>query len=394
MPRLRPRPYRGGMDPLPRTPRPSLGDALLAGFLAAVVVAEAVTEQAVQRPALHAVVGTLVMLALAWRRAFPLSVALLVVAGNLVLGLNGGELSVVFALLVIAFTVGAETEGTRSWVGMAGLFSFFLVTLVVGSSGLVPGDLGAGVVLIMLPWLAGRTLRERATSLAEAMNRAERFEQEKQHEAEAATARERTRLARELHDIVSHSISVIAIQTQAVRRRLDPALGRERDDLAAVETAAREAMAEMRRLFGVLRQDGEEVALDPQPGLGELDRLLSRVRDTGMAIDLTTAGTPVPLTPGLDLAAYRIVQEAVTNALRHSGARHVAVGLEYEPRQLRVTVEDDGHGLSATAGRNGHGHGLRGIRERAELYGGKLDVGRGEHGGARVTAYLPLGAGR
>jgi len=368
--------------------RPSLVDALLAGFLALVVLAEAVTESAVQRPALHAVVGTTVMLAIAWRRAFPLSVSVLVVAGNMVLGGNGGELSVVFGLLVMAFTVGAETEGRRSWAGLLVLLSFFIVALVVENQALIPGDLGAGVVLIALPWLAGRTLRERAASLATAMSRADRFEEEKLHEAEVAVTKERTRLARELHDVVSHSISVIAIQTQAVRRRLGPDHAREAADLAAVEGAARDAMAEMRRLFGVLREEGEEAALAPQPGLAELDRLLSRVRDTGIQVALDRHGDAIELSPGLDLAAYRIVQEAVTNALRHSGARHLRVRLGYAPGELQVTVEDDGRGVN---GRPHDGHGLRGIRERAELYGGTLDVGTGDGGGTRVHARLPVG---
>lgn len=376
------------MVPPPRPGLPSLADGLLATFLAAVVLAEAVTDQAVQRPALHATVGTGVMLAITWRRAFPLSVAAVVVAGAIVLGTNGGELSVVFGLLVMAFTVGAETEGPRSWLGMAGLLGFFVLALVVDNSAVIPGDLGAGVVMVMLPWVAGRTLRERATRLAEAMSRAERFEQEKLHEAEAATARERTRLARELHDVVSHSISVIAIQAQAVRRRLGPDHPREVADLAAVESAARDAMAEMRRLFGVLREEGEEAALSPQPGLAELDRLLGRVRDAGLEVDLDTRGEPVPLSPGLDLAAYRIVQEAVTNVLRHSGATRLQVRLAYEPGELQVTVADDGRGLDGTTP---GGHGLRGIRERAELYGGSLDVGRGDGGGARVHARLPIG---
>ena len=368
--------------------RPSPVDALLAGFLALVVLAEAFTEPAVQVPALHALVGITVMLAIAWRRAFPLLIAVFVVSGNMVLGANGGELSVVFGLLVMAFTVGAETDGRRSWLGLLVLLSFFLIVLFLESEGLVPGDLGAGVVLIALPWVAGRTLREQATSLAVAMSRADRLEEEKLHEAEAAAMKERTRLARELHDIVSHSISVIAIQSQAVRRRLGPDHAREAADLVGVETAARDAMAEMRRLFGVLREQGEEAALAPQPGLVELDRLLARVRDTGVQVDLVIDGEAVPLSPGLDLAAYRIVQEAVTNALRHSGASRLSVRLGYADGELQVTVEDDGRGIVTSPG----GHGLRGIRERAELYGGALEVGRGEHGGTRVHARLPVGS--
>lgn len=371
-----------------RAHRPSLVDALLAGFLALVVLAEAFTEPTVQRPALHAAVGTTVTLAIAWRRTFPLPVALLVLAGSVFLGAQGGELSVVFGLLIMAFTIGTETEGIRSWLGMLLLLGFFLSALVLENRAVIPGDLGAGLVLVALPWVAGRTLRERAASLAEAMTRAKLLEEEKLHEAETAAVRERTRLARELHDVVSHSISVITIQVQAVRRRLGPDCPREAADLAAVESAARDAMAEMRRLFGVLRENGAHADLTPQPGLAELDRLVARVRDTGVHVEVDTQGNPVELSPGLDLAAYRIVQEAVTNALRHSDARHLRVRFAYAPGGLSVTVEDDGRGID---GRSREGHGLRGIRERAELYGGTLDVGPGDGGGTRVRARLPVG---
>ena len=175
------------MVTLPRVRRPPLADAVLAGFLALVVCIEALTYPAVQLPALHAVVGTTVMVAIAWRRTFPLAIAALVLAANIVLGANGGELSVVFGLLIMAFTLGAETEGRTSWLGLLGLFGFFMAALVIGNQGLVPGDIGAGVVLLALPWVAGRTLREHATSLATAMSRADRLEEEKLHEAEAAT---------------------------------------------------------------------------------------------------------------------------------------------------------------------------------------------------------------
>jgi len=376
------------MVSLPPARRPSLVDVLLAAAFALVVLVEAFTEPLVERPWVHAVVGGGAVLAMTWRRVWPIPIAVVVVVAEAALAVNGGGLSVALALLVMAFTVGAETEGRRSWLGLGLLVVPFFAGLMTNEGGLVVGDLAAGLVLIVGPWVAGRTLRARARALADAMEREAAFEREKQREADAATTRERTRLARELHDIVSHSISVIAIQSQAVRRRLGPDHAPEAADLAGVETAARDAMAEMRRLFGVLREEGEQAALAPQPGLAELDQLLVRVRDTGIRVDLDTRGDPVELSPGLDLAAYRIVQEAVTNALRHSGAGHLHVGLRYAPGELEVTVEDDGHGIhDATAG----GHGLRGIRERAELYGGTLDVGPGDRGGARVHARLPVG---
>jgi signal transduction histidine kinase len=198
---------------------------------------------------------------------------------------------------------------------------------------------------------------------------------------------ERTRIARELHDIVSHSISVVTIQTQAVRRRLGPDHAKEAEDLAAVEATAREALAEMRRLFGVLRSDGESASLTPQPGLHELDRLVEQVRGSGLDVDLEVSGDRYDLPPGVDLAAYRIVQEALTNALRHSGADRARVVLRYGPGRLDIAVEDDGRGLATvTTG----GHGLVGVRERVALYDGKVEIGPAPSGGVRLSASLPV----
>jgi signal transduction histidine kinase len=373
--------------------RPTAVDGLLAGFYALVVVIEAYTEQAVQRPALHAAVGGVAMLLLAWRRVYPLAAAVAVGLALVVLGSNGGGLSIGFGLLIMAFTIGSETEGRASWIGLGILGIPYVAALSINLREAAAGDTAAAVTMVLVPWLAGRAMRQRASHLAKVLAHAERVELERERELERAATEERTRLARELHDVVSHSISVIAIQAQAVRRRLGPDQTREAADLANLEGAAREAMAEMRRLFGVLRQEGESASLSPQPGLGELGRLLGQVRGAGVDVDLVTEGEPLELPPGLDLAAYRIVQEALTNALRHSGGHRVAVRLDYRPAELEVTVEDDGRGINGDA-RRGAGHGLRGIQERAELYGGTLDISRGRDGGTRVTARLPVGAGR
>ena len=379
--------------PAPPLRRPTLADALLAGFFAVVVVAEGLTEPIVQDPVLHAVVAAPAMLVMAWRRVHPLPVAVAVATALVVLALNGGGLSVALALLIVSFTLGAEAEARSSHLGLGLLLLLTSAGLLLEANEAVAGDLAAIVTLVVVPWLAGRALRQRADSVAAAIAQAERRELSHERELERAAAQERIRLARELHDVVSHSISVIAIQAQAVRRRLRPEQTREASDLANLEAAAREAMAEMRRLFGVLRDEGEGVSLAPQPGLGELGRLVDQVRGAGVAVDVVTDGEPAELPPGLDLAAYRIVQEAVTNALRHSGGRQVAVRLDYRPGELEVTVDDDGRGMHE--GQHvGGGHGLRGIRERAELYGGSLDVGRAALGGTRIRARLPVAAAR
>lgn len=189
---------------------------------------------------------------------------------------------------------------------------------------------------------------------------------------------------------ITHSISVVTIQTQAVRRRLGPEQAQEAVDLATVEATAREALAEMRRLFGVLRADGESVSLAPQPGLGELDRLVEQSRAGGIVVRLVVEGEVQPLPPGIDLAAYRIAQEGLTNALRHSGASEVVLTVRHSPSAVEVEVVDDGGGLGRS---EPCGHGLVGIRERAALYGGSVELGSGPTGGVLLTARLPLREG-
>ena len=372
-------------------PRPPLADVLLAVFYAVVVVAEALTEPTLRSTGVHVAVGAAAMLALTWRRSWPLLVAVVVQLALVVLATNGSSLSLVFALIVMAFTVGSETEGRRSWIGLGVLVVPYATALLVELRESAAGDVGAIATLVVVPWLAGRTLRQRARHLADALAHAELLERDRERESERAAERERVRLARELHDVVSHSISVIAIQAQAVRRRLPAEQRREIDDLAGVESAAREAMAEMRRLFGVLRESGQDASLSPQPGLAQLPALAERVRATGMQVEVVTTGEPLDLPAGVDLAAYRIAQEALTNAMRHSGGRRIRVEIAHHPEHVELSVDDDGRGVPVAVD-GVAGHGLRGIRERAELYGGTLSVDRGDLGGTRVRAVLPVGA--
>jgi signal transduction histidine kinase len=337
------------------------------------------------------VVAGLAMALLAWRRRFPVTVAFLVVVSNLVTNPEG-EFTVLLSLVLVAFTVGAETDPPHSYLGLAAVLVPFMAGMV--SQGLVPSDVAAAVVVLVGPWAVGTVLRQRAAHAEQAISRAAQLEREHTEQAAAAVEAERTRIARELHDIVSHSISVVTIQTQAVRRRLRPDQLREAADLAAVETTAREALAEMRRLFGVLRADGESASLVPQPGLSELDRLVTTLGSGDLAVQLEIEGEPYDLPPGIDLAAYRIIQEGLTNAVRHAGATQVTVRVTYRPQQVDMEVLDDGRGLPAarTAGAEPHGgHGLVGIRERVALYGGAVELGPAPGGGVRLAARLPVG---
>jgi signal transduction histidine kinase len=367
-----------------RLPVPPVADIVIAASFTVLTVAEALLSPRVQSPALHVVVAGVAMVALAWRRSYPLAVASLLIAANIAVN-PSGDFSTLLSLVLMAYTLGSELDPPRSYLGLALLVVPFVTASVV--EGLEPSDLAAAMVFLAGPWMVGAVVRQRAHHTEEAIARAERLERERELQAAVAAAEERTRIARELHDIVSHSISVVAIQTQAVRRRLGPDHAKEAEDLAAVEATAREALAEMRRLFGVLRSDGESASLSPQPGLHELDRLVAQVRASGLDVHVEVEGERHDLPPGVDLAAYRIVQEALTNALRHSGAQHARVVLRYGPVDLDIEVEDDGRGLAmATTG----GHGLVGVRERAAMYGGSVDIGRGTSGGVRLTASLPV----
>ncbi|CCG01959.1 Two component signal transduction histidine kinase, subgroup 3, dimerisation and phosphoacceptor region [Blastococcus saxobsidens DD2] len=255
--------------------RPAIVDALVAGALVALGLVEAATTP-LDRPAwLHALLTVVVMGAVAWRRRFPLAVLAFVVAGVMVIDADG-QFAVFAALVIVSFTAGTELDPPRAWVGLAlAVVPFCIAFAVTGGE---VSDFVAVTVLYGGSWVVGQAVRDRTRRSLEAAERADRAERTRKEDAARAVAAERARIARELHDGVAHSLSVIAVQTQAVRRRLDPALGREIDELRAVEVTARQAMAEMRRLFGVLRADGERPALAPQPGLDQLDRLVTDTR--------------------------------------------------------------------------------------------------------------------
>ena len=368
--------------------RPPLLDAVIALLFVAMNVAEALSNPDVTSPLQHVGIAGLALATLAWRRQYPLVVAALVVGSNVVTDPNG-EFTTLLSLVLVSFTVGSETAPPRAWWGLGLVFVPFMVVSVI--HGFEPSDLAAGMVFFIGPWAVGQLLRVRIASTEEALARAEQLERNRELEAAKAAADERTRIARELHDIVSHSISVVTIQTQAVRRRLGPDHAAEARDLAAVEATAREALAEMRRLFGVLRTEGDQpLALSPQPGLSELDRLVRQVGSGEMQVDLRVEGDPVPLSPGVDLAAYRIAQEGLTNALRHAErAPRRTCWSATHPAQLDVEVVDNGRGLRRTTSTNG-GHGLVGIRERVALYGGTVDLEPSSTGGVRLAVSLPL----
>jgi signal transduction histidine kinase len=238
---------------------------------------------------------------------------------------------------------------------------------------------------ILLAWLLGSYLRTRRA--AEVARRATLSDREREERARVAVGDERARIARELHDAVGHSVSVMTVQASAVRRLLRPDQRRELDALNAVERTGREALAEMRQMVGVLRDAEEAPALAPQPGIDQVDRLVEQTGAAGLPVKLRVEGTVVPLSTGVSLTAYRLVQEGLTNALKHAQARQAEVLVRYGIDALEIIVSDDGHGEGpASEG----GHGLIGMRERVSVYGGELAAGPRRGGGFELRARLPL----
>jgi signal transduction histidine kinase len=236
-------------------------------------------------------------------------------------------------------------------------------------------------------WVVGFALGRKFEEADVARERAARLERERDEEARAAVAEERARIARELHDVVGHSVSVMTVQASGVRRLLREDQEREREALLIVERTGREALAEMRRMVGVLRRPEEAPALAPQPSLEHLERLVEQARESGLPVELRVQGKAVELPAGVDLTAYRLVQEGLTNALKHAHATRAEVLVSYGDGEIELVVSDDGHGVGNG---DGGGHGLVGMRERVSVYGGELDAGPQPGGGYRLRAKLPV----
>jgi signal transduction histidine kinase len=242
-------------------------------------------------------------------------------------------------------------------------------------------------VAFSICWSIGFWLGRKFHEAEEAKERLALAERERVERARLAVADERTRIARELHDVVGHSVSVMTVQASAVRRLLKPHQDKEREALLVVEQTGREALAEMRKMVGVLRRPEEAPALAPQPSLEHLDKLIAHTQERGLPVDLRIEGEPEPLPAGVDLTAYRLVQEGLTNAIKHARAKHAEVVVRYGDGHVELTVTDDGTG---DGGGESGGHGLVGMRERVSVYGGKLEAGPLTDGGYRLRARLPV----
>jgi signal transduction histidine kinase len=333
----------------------------------------------------------IVILTLLARRRFPfaapasfwlLSAALSFVDGRLI----AFPVTVYLVGLAAAYLLGSLGDAMQARRGLLIVLAS-AATIIYNLPGHTAGDVILIPSVFALGWLGGLAFRERDVQAAEAEDRAMQAEREREAAARIAVAEERARIARELHDIVAHALSVMVLQVGAVRHKLPDALSEDRVALEDVERTGRTALTEMRRLLGAMRERGDGAELEPQPGLDNLDALVKSVRSTGLPVRLRVEGDPLPLPRALDLSAYRIIQEGLTNVLKHAGASHAQVLVRHCTDSVQLEIRDDGRGPGEG---NGLGHGLVGIRERVKLYGGDMTAGPANDGGFVLSASLRL----
>jgi signal transduction histidine kinase len=361
--------------------RPPRSDLILALAVSALGALEVAFNHGVQPKWAGLVTECPFPLALAWRRRLPVVAALAVsvqMALEPILGVPIDQPVVpIVALLVAFYSLGSYVPLRRSLVAFIGLVPMGALAETQRHSGteVRVGNLLFGLALACGAWLAGILVRSRTKQVVAA-----------EAEAVRAVADERARIARELHDVIAHSVSVMVVQAGAAAEVLRVSPERAAEPLRAIQETGREALVELSRLVGLLRDDSADLGLAPQPGLADLERLVAQVREAGLRVDLEVEGAPRHVPLGVDLSAYRVVQEALTNALKHAGECSALVRLRYRPDALELEVVDDGPGRA-----NGHvgGHGLIGMRERIAVFGGEFRAGPREGGGFGVWVVLP-----
>jgi signal transduction histidine kinase len=327
-----------------------------------------------------------------FRRAFPvgaLATAVVVVGATSFLDHSLAQNNFFFfvAALCLSALFGMQPDRRVAVGGL--LLIHAAAAAIVGNdpSASFADDFVWGAITITVVWTVGFALGGRLREADRAKRLAQEAEQERERQAGLAVADERARIARELHDVVGHSVSVMTVQAAAVRRLLEPDQEKEREALLVVEQTGREALAEMRRMVGVLRRPEEAPALAPQPSLEHLEQLVANTREAGLPVEMRIEGTPTQLSAGVDMTAYRILQEALTNAVKHARAERAEVVVRYGNGTVELIVSDDGCG---DGDGGGSGHGLVGMRERVSVYGGELEAGPQAGGGFRLRATLPV----
>jgi signal transduction histidine kinase len=376
-------------------------DVLLAVLFLVGAILQVIVDDTLSTPERigSATVAVAVAVALSQRRRAPLIVSTILLASLFMRpvvppGQDGTAYGV--AALVAAYTSAAYLEGRALWAG-AVMTTASALYLMINDSGSV--DLGSVFFFGLLfggPWVAGRGIRLSRHRQALLEDRAVLLEAQRDERARAAVAEERQRIARELHDVVAHAISVVVLQARGGRRLLSTEPAASEEAFNVIERTSTQALGEMRRLLGLLRTE-DDASLVPQPTLERLDALAEELRSSGLPVEVSVEGVPGPLPPGVDVSAYRIVQEALTNALKHAGPARARVRVAYEADSVLVEVIDDGagtQGAPTAAAAPGSGHGLVGIRERVAIVGGKLEAGPRPSGGYSVSARLPYATER
>jgi signal transduction histidine kinase len=386
---------RRRIENLLRNPRvQGSGDALLAAVLAFTSVVPVLGgDPSWGRPkALGVALALLSTVPVAWRARYPLSAAAIVLAANaaciFAAAPNQAAFQPFVALVLTFYSAGSRAEGRRAlWVPPVLAVAAIPVFVAAVVHGQDAGNAIPSFVWLLAAWAVGRSVRSwRLKSIALELANRELAEQ-RELQAQAAVTVERGRIARELHDVVAHNVSMIVVQAGAAARVLDGDQPDVRNALEVIASTGRETVDEMRALLGVVRSDDGPATLKPQPGLADLEQLVSGVREAGLPVTVRIEGSPRPLPPALDLSAFRIVQEALTNTLKHAGPAQAQVTVRYEDGLVTLEITDTGHGPQ---GAWGTGHGLVGMRERAAMFGGQLEAVQADGGGFTVRARLPL----
>jgi len=385
---------RLGSDP--RLQRGS--DALLAAVLliAALVEITGGVDDWSGPTALEVVLAFASTVPLIWRRSHPRVVVAVITAAALATAAAVAPLQGPFepfvAFEIAVYSVGVHCTKRQGLFAVAGVVAAGAATWAVTTAfvdGANYGDWFPALAYAILAWLLGRVIRRRNERTRELERLTRELEEERDARAREAVTVERARIARELHDVIAHNVTVIGVQAAAAGRIMKGDEPDVRDALSVIETTSRQTVDEMRRMLGVLRKNEDEIGLAPQPSLRDLDSLVEQVRGAGLDVDVLIEGEPRPLPAGLDLSAYRIVQEALTNALKHAAPAHVDLAVRYLEDRIVLDVVDDG---TRPVPGHGTGNGLVGMRERAALFGGDLSAGRRVEGGWELHVTLPVGA--
>jgi signal transduction histidine kinase len=362
---------------------------LIISVAAAVSVVRTWVQPLPPRPAVTAL-ALLASLPLLLRHRHPMAAPLTALAGCLGLslvvpGAVWEQLQFFFCALLCAWVIGSENARGRALAGFGAALAVAVATVALDPVHSAVGDYLFGVAIVVASWTGGLFFGVRARQAASA----EQLAASRERQAAEAVAAERVRIARELHDVIAHTVSVMVVQAGAAEQVLGPGNEQVREALEAIRGSGKGALVELRRMLGLLRDDEPGAPPAPQPSLADVEQLVAQVAAAGAAIDVTRSGVARPLPSGLDQTSYRIVQEALTNTLKHASPAHATVDISWEPDALVLSVTDDGGRGIAGDRTSGSGRGIVGMRERAQLYGGQLVAGPRPEGGFAVTARLP-----